>query len=69
MKILNPSERYTATELELRPRSQFNRLTGDKHLRVRVLKAVRFAATLKALGLNILRSTRYKYDQKVAFAV
>ena len=49
--------------------SQFNRLTGVKHLRVRGLKAVSFAATLKALGLNILKSTRYKYDQKVAFVV
>ena len=36
---------------------------------VQQLEAVSFAATLKALGLNILRSTRYKYDQKVAFAV
>jgi IS5 family transposase len=49
--------------------SQFDRLTGVKHLRVRGLKAVSFAATLKALGLNILRSTRFKDEQKVAFAV
>jgi IS5 family transposase len=48
--------------------SQYDRLTGVKHLRVRGLKAVSFAATLKALGLNILRSTRFKFDQKVAFA-
>ena len=49
--------------------SQYDRLTGVKHLRVRGLKAVSFAATLKALGLNILRSTRFKDEQKVAFAV
>ena len=48
--------------------SQFDRLTGVKHLRVRGLKAVSCAATLKALGLNILRSARFIYDQKVAFA-
>ena len=48
--------------------SQYDRLTGVKHLRVRGLKAVSFAATLKALGLNILRSARFKFDQKVAFA-
>ena len=48
--------------------SQFDRLTGVKHLRVRGLKAVSCAATLKALGLNILRSTRFKFDQKVVFA-
>jgi len=47
--------------------SQFDRLTGVK-LRVRGLKAVSFAATLKALGLNILRSARFKYEQNVAFA-
>ena len=49
--------------------SQFDRLTGVKHLRVRGLKAVSCAATLKALGLNILRSARFKFDQNVAFAV
>ena len=48
--------------------SQFDRLTGVKRLRVRGLKAVSFAATLKALGLNILRSARFKYDQNVVFA-
>lgn len=36
--------------------SQFDRRTGVKRLRVRGLKAVRFSATLKALGLNILRA-------------
>ena len=36
--------------------SEFDRRTGVKRLRVRGLKAVRFYATLKALGLNILRA-------------
>jgi len=36
--------------------SEFDRRTGVKRLRVRGLKAVRFAAILKALGLNILRA-------------
>jgi hypothetical protein len=36
--------------------SQYDRLTGVKHLRVRGLKAVRFCATLKAAGVNILRA-------------
>jgi hypothetical protein len=36
--------------------SEFDRRTGVKRLRVRGLKAVRFAAVLKALGLNILRA-------------
>ena len=48
--------------------SRFDRLSGVKHLRVRGLKAVSFAATLKSLGPNILRSARFKFDQKVAFA-
>lgn len=36
--------------------SEYDRRTGVKHLRVRGFKAVRFAARLKALGLNILRA-------------
>mgnify|MGYP002064645744 FL=1 len=36
--------------------SEFDRRTGVKHLRVRGMKAVRYSATLKALGLNILRA-------------
>jgi hypothetical protein len=36
--------------------SQFDRLTGVKHLRVRGFKAVRFAATLKAAAVNIARA-------------
>jgi hypothetical protein len=36
--------------------SQYNALTGVKHLRVRGMMAVRYCATLKAIGLNILRA-------------
>jgi hypothetical protein len=36
--------------------SEYDRRTGVKRLRVRGLKAVRYCATLKALGLNILRA-------------
>jgi hypothetical protein len=36
--------------------SEYDRRTGVKQLRVRGLKAVRFRATLKALGINILRA-------------
>lgn len=36
--------------------SQYDALTGVKRLRVRGFKAVRFCATLKAAGLNILRA-------------
>jgi hypothetical protein len=36
--------------------SEYDRRTGVKRLRVRGLKAVRFCATLKALGLNLLRA-------------
>jgi len=37
--------------------SEYDRRTGVKHLRVRGLKAVRFCATLKAIGVNIFRAT------------
>jgi len=37
--------------------SEYDRRTGVKHLRVRGFKAVRFCATLKAVGVNILRAT------------
>lgn len=37
--------------------SEYDRLTGAKHLRVRGFKAVRFCATMKALGINIYRIT------------
>ena len=36
--------------------SEYDRRTGVKQLRVRGLKTVRFRATLKALGINILRA-------------
>jgi len=37
--------------------SAYDRKTGVKHLRVRGFKAVRFCATLKAVGVNIFRAT------------
>ncbi|MDP1760036.1 MAG: transposase [Candidatus Woesebacteria bacterium] len=37
--------------------SEYDRKTGVKHLRVRGFKAVRFCATLKAVGVNIFRAT------------
>lgn len=37
--------------------SQYDKLTGVKRLRVRGLNAVRYCATLKAAGLNLLRAT------------
>ena len=37
--------------------SEFDRRTGVKRLRVRGLKAVRYCATLKAIGVNIFRAT------------
>ena len=36
--------------------SEFDRRTGVKHLRVRGMPAVRFCATMKAAGLNLLRA-------------
>lgn len=43
--------------------SEYDRRTGVKHLRVRGLKAVSFAATLKAIGVNIFRAARFKFAQ------
>lgn len=40
--------------------SQIDRRTGIKHLRVRGMKAVRFAATMKATALNIIRAAACK---------
>lgn len=40
--------------------SEYDRKTGVKHLRVRGLKAVKFSATLKALGVNIFRAARVR---------
>ena len=43
--------------------SQLDRRTRIKHLRVRGMKAVRFAATLKAAALNILRAGAFRKRQ------
>ena len=40
--------------------SEFDRRTGVKHLRVRGMKAVKFAAFMKSIGLNIFRAARYR---------
>jgi hypothetical protein len=40
--------------------SEYDRRTGVKHLRVRGLNAVSFAATVKAAGLNILRAAAFR---------
>jgi hypothetical protein len=45
--------------------SEYDRRTGVKHLRVRGIKAVRFCATLKALGVNILRAAAVRAAQIV----
>ena len=44
--------------------SEYDRKTGVKRLRVRGLKAVSFAATLKAAAINILRAAAFKKRQK-----
>ena len=44
--------------------SDLDRMTGLKRLRVRGMPQVRLAATLKATGLNILRSIAFKNRQK-----
>jgi len=46
--------------------SQYDRLTGVKHLRVRGLKAVRFCATLKAVGVNLYRATAVRRARRGA---
>jgi len=43
--------------------SEYDRRTGVKRLRVRGLKAVRFCATLKALGVNIFRAAAVRAAQ------
>jgi len=40
--------------------SQYDRLTGVKHLRVRGMKAVRFAAVMKATAVNLARAVAAK---------
>ena len=44
--------------------SQYKRVTGVKRLRVVRLKTVRFYATLKAAGLNILRAAAVRTEQR-----
>lgn len=46
--------------------SDLDRLTNIKRLRVRGLPAVRFAATLKATGVNIFRATAVKKARRAA---
>jgi len=43
--------------------SEYERRTGVKQLRVRGLKAVRFCATLKALGVNIFRAAALRVSE------
>lgn len=43
--------------------SQLDRKTGLKHLRVRGLAAVSFCATLKAVGINILRAVAFRNNE------
>lgn len=43
--------------------SQYDRVTGVKHLRVRGLPAVSFAAVMKAVGINILRATAFRNEE------
>jgi hypothetical protein len=45
--------------------SEYDRRTGVKHLRVRGIKAVRFCATLKALGVNIFRAAAFRASKMV----
>lgn len=44
--------------------SQFDRLTGVKHLRVRGFQAVRFAAVMKAVAVNLVRAVAAKKARK-----
>jgi hypothetical protein len=44
--------------------SQYDRVTGVKHLRVRGLPAVSFAAVMKAVGINIFRATAFRNEEK-----
>jgi hypothetical protein len=52
--------------------SEYNKRTGVKRLRVRGLKAVRFCATLKAAGVNIMRAAMVRIarimPEEVAYA-
>ena len=44
--------------------SEYNALTGVKKLRVRGFNAVRYCATLKAAGLNLLRAAAVRRKRK-----
>ena len=46
--------------------SEFDRRTGVKKLRVRGMPAVRFAATMKAAGLNLLRAGAVRMARRKA---
>jgi len=48
--------------------SEYDRRTGVKHLRVRGLKAVKFCATLKALGVNIFRAAALRVAEMMSAA-
>jgi hypothetical protein len=43
--------------------SELDRRTGVKRLRVRGFKAVRFSATLKAIGINLFRAAAVPRQQ------
>jgi hypothetical protein len=49
--------------------SEYDRKTGVKHLRVRGLKAVKFCATLKALGVNIFRAAAFRASKMMPVEV
>ena len=48
--------------------SQYDKLTGGKHLRVRGNKPVTFAAVMKALAVNIARAVTVKRARMQASA-
>ncbi len=45
--------------------SEYDKRTGVKNLRVRGIKAVRFCATLKAIGVNIFRAAAFRASKMV----
>jgi len=56
-------ERYALRSGVEATMSEYDRLTGIKHLRVRGLKKVRCCAILKAIGINIFRAARVRKAQ------
>ncbi len=52
------TEKYTYRAGVEATMSEYKRVTGAGHLRVRGLKSVSYSATMKALGVNILRSAK-----------